>query len=125
MRDADARNDVDPDALGGRMPPMTGNDQIIFVDYDDANKAELADAGCQQVDLALWMLAGILRIGLQILKRNILDCTRLYDTADFIIDFFNLPNPIRSASLHVSTVADTEIPCRLVPALDFSRARKS
>src|SRR5262245_11219196 len=107
MRDADARNDVHPDALGSRMAPMTGNDDICFVDYDDANKAELADACRQQVDLTLWMLAGIMRIGLQIADRNIFDSTRFYGAADFIVDLFNLQNAITCGSLDVSTVIDT------------------
>ena len=42
---------------------MTGNDHVAFVDDDDADKAELADARRQQVDLALGMLAGIMRSG--------------------------------------------------------------
>src|SRR5262245_5946065 len=105
---------------------MTGNDDICFVDYDDANKAELADACRQQVDLTLWMLAGIMRIGLQIADRNMFDSTRLYGAADFIVDVFNLPNAVTCASLHVSTMIDTTVfPCRLIPPLDFFRARKS
>src|SRR5262245_56468815 len=107
MRDADARNDVHPVALGGGQAPMTGNDDICFVDYDDADKAELADACRQQVDLTLWMLAGIMRIGLQIADRNMFGSTRLYGAADFIVDVFNLPNAVTSASLHVSTMIDT------------------
>ena len=124
MRDADARDDVHPDALGGLMAPMTGNDDISFVDYDGADKAELADARCQQVDLALGMFAGIMRIGLQISDRNIFDSTRLYGATDFIVDLFNLPNANRRGSLHVSTVSDaTEIIFRLIALPNFYRAR--
>ena len=103
---------------------MTGNDDISFVDYDGADKAELADARCQQVDLALGMLAGVMRIGLQISDRNIFDSTRLYGATEFIVDLFNLPNAIRRGSLHVSTVNDaTEIIFRLIALPNFYRAR--
>ena len=80
---------------------MTRNDDISFVDDDGADKAELADARCQQVDLALGMFAGIMRIGLQIFDRNIFDSPRLYGTTEFIVDLFNLPNAVRRGSLYV------------------------
>ena len=52
------------------MAPVTGNDDISFIDCDDADKAKLVHARCQQVDLALGMLAGVMRIGLQVSDRN-------------------------------------------------------
>jgi hypothetical protein len=124
MRDADARDDVHPVALGGLIAPVTGNDQITFVDDDGADKAELADVRCQQVDLALGMAAGVMRIGLHIPDRNVFDRTRLYGATEFIVDLFNLPNATRPSSLHVSTVNDTaEIAFRLIALPKFCRAR--
>jgi hypothetical protein len=98
MRDADARDDFYPNALGSRIAPMTGNDHISFVDYDDADKTELTHARGQQVDLALGMLAGVVRIGLQISDRNIFDGSRLYGATNFIVDLFNLLNADAAAS---------------------------
>src|SRR5262245_31484587 len=104
MRDADARDDVHSVTLGGLIAPMTGNDHVTFVDDDGADKAELADARHQQVDLTLGMFAGIMRIGLKIFDRKVFDSTRLYGVTEFIVDLFNLPNATRCGSLHVSTV---------------------
>jgi hypothetical protein len=124
MRDADARDDVHPDTLGGLIAPMTGNDGISFVYYDGADKAELADARCQQVDLALGMLASITRVGLQIPDRNVFDSARLYGATEFIVDLFNLTNAVRRGSLHVYTVAETlKIIPRLIALPSFYRAR--
>src|SRR5262245_5649692 len=73
---------------------------------------------------SIWMLAGIMRIGLQIADRNIFDSTRLYGAADFSIDVFNLANAVTCASLHVSTMIDTtEIVFRLIAQAHFYGAR--
>ena len=106
------------------MTPMPRNDDISFVDGDGADKAELADARGQRVDLALGMLASIVRIGLQSLDRNVFDSPRLYGTTELIVDLLNLTNAVRRGSLYVYTVAETlKIIPRLIALPSFYRAR--
>jgi hypothetical protein len=89
---------------------MTGNDGISFVDYDGADKAELADAPCQRVNLAVRMLAGITWIGFQISDWNIFDSPRLYGATYLVADLFNLMTTVRPGSVRSRVATD---PCQL------------